>query len=107
MANRLHIGDTNEIVGIETRRRSTDALVDPTTFTCLVLPPSGASFSLVWGMAPSSGTGDAVIRTAVGTFTIQIALTTERGVGLYRYTIVTTGAVAAEPGAFRVEPRAI
>ena len=50
---------------------------------------------------------DAVIRTAEGTFTVQIEITEERGAGVYRYTVVTTGARAAEPGTFTVYARSI
>jgi hypothetical protein len=103
---RLHIGDTALIEGI-TVRDSDGALVDPTTLTVLVLTPNGTEVELVYGTAPTSGDADAIIRTAAGTFDVQIEITEERGAGVYRYTVVTTGARAAEPGTFTVYARAV
>lgn len=99
----LHVGDTALLDPIYVRDR-TGALTDPATLTVSVLPPSGTSFSLVYGTAPTTGDGDAVIRRAAGTYAVQIAITAARGVGLYRYTVTTTSGRAAEPGQFRVLP---
>lgn len=105
-ANKIHVGDTVVIRPIIVRDID-DVIVDPDSFTVLVKPDNATSFSLVWGTAPSTGNADAVIRTAVGTFTVQIEITTARGAGTYAYTVVTTGAVAAEPGIFTVSSRVV
>jgi hypothetical protein len=102
---RLHIGDTLYLPGIEIRDARTGELADPDTLTVVVDPPVGAKFSLVYGTAPDDGAEDAIIRTAAGTFTVQVAITSARGVGPYEFSIVTTGARAAEDGSFRVLPR--
>jgi hypothetical protein len=103
---RLHIGDTAVLTGVTIRDAAGD-LVDPATLTILILSPLGVEVELVYGTAPTSGSGDAVIRTAEGTFTVQIEITDERGAGVYRYTVVTTGARAAETGTFTVYARAV
>lgn len=100
---RLHVGDTALLDPIYIRDR-TDTLTDPATFTVTVLPPSGTPFSLVYGTAPTTGDGDAVIRRAAGTYAVQIEVTSARGVGLYRGTVATTSGRSAEPFEFRVLP---
>jgi hypothetical protein len=103
---RLHIGDTAVIPGITVRTRAGE-FVDPSSLTVSVRTPLGDSFDLVYGVAPTSGDGDAVIRTGEGTFDVQVEITEERGAGVYEYTVVTTGARAAEPGSFKVHERAV
>lgn len=103
---RLHVGDTALISGITVTDRD-GARVDPATLTVLVLTPSGTETELVYGTAPTTGAGDAVIRTAEGTFDVQIEITEERGAGIYEYTVATTGARAAEPGSFKVHERRV
>lgn len=103
--NRLHIGDTLYLRGIEIVDMRTNELADPDTMTVTVSCPSGLKFDLAYGTVPTSGNVDAIIRTAAGTYTIQVAITPERGTGLYEFSIVTTGARAAEPGEFRVLSR--
>ncbi|WP_437310028.1 hypothetical protein [Sorangium sp. So ce388] len=103
---RLHIGDTALIAGITIRDRDGD-LVDPSSLTVHIRTPLGVAEELVYGVAPTSGSGDAVIRTAAGTFDLQIEITEVRGAGMYEYTVVTTGARAAEPGSFKVYERSV
>jgi hypothetical protein len=103
--NRLHIGDTLYLRGLEIVDNRTDELADPDTMTVRVHCPSGVTFDLVYGTAPTSGAEDAIIRDAEGTYTVQVAITAARGTGLYEFSIVTTGARAAEPGEFRVLSR--
>lgn len=101
---RWHIGDTVALEDVLVRDLD-DELVDPATLTVIVRPENSSRFTLVYGSAATSGGGDAIVRTATGTFTIQIAITQARGTGLYQFSIVTTGARAAEDGQFRVLSR--
>jgi hypothetical protein len=99
----LNIGDTALLDQILIKDHL-GALVDPATFTVNVTQPSGVVFSLVYGTAATSGVSDAVIRNSAGNYSVQIEITPARGVGLYRYDVVTTGARAAEDGTFKVFP---
>jgi hypothetical protein len=89
---RFHIGDTVSLEGVLVKTLG-GTLVDPVSFAVIVQPAVGELFTLVWGTALEEGAGDVVVITA------------ERGTGLYEYSIVTTGARAAEDGQFRVLPR--
>lgn len=101
---RWHVGDTVTLEGVLVKNIA-GTLVDPVSFTLIVQPEVGDRFTLVWGTALEEGPGDAIIHTATGTFTVQIEITPERGTGLYEFSVVTTGARAAEDGSFRVLPR--
>lgn len=102
----VRIGDAHAAAGTAGAHiltyNSAEELADPTAFTCRVKTPGGNRFSLVYGTASSVEGGDAVIRLDVGTYVVHIEITEERGFGVYHYTIVTTGNVAAEGGSFTV-----
>lgn len=102
--DRFHVGDTVPLVGVLVKNLG-GTLVDPVSFAVIVQPAVGERFTLAWGTALEEGAGDVIVNTATGTFTVQIEITEERGTGLYEFSIVTTGARAAEDGQFRVLPR--
>lgn len=104
LTDRFHIGDTVALEGVLVKNLA-GTLVDPVSLTVIVQPEASDRFTLVWGTALAEGPGDAIIKTATGTFTVQIEITQARGTGLYELAIVTTGARAAEDGQFRVLPR--
>ena len=104
LTDRFHVGDTVTLQSVLVKNLS-GTLVDPVSFTVIVQPESSDRFTLVWGSTLEEGSGDAIVNTATGTFTVQIEITAERGTGLYEFSIVTTGARAAEDGSFRVLPR--
>lgn len=104
MANRLNIGDIARIGTADAPiiiRDEDGDVADPETLMVRIKTPLGQRVELTYGETAEVD-GDEVIRFAEGHYGLRIAITGDRGVGPYGYTVVTTGVVAAEGDTFTV-----
>lgn len=104
MPRKLHIGDIARAYRIKFKRDG--ALTDPTTLRFEIFPENADMFELEYGVAPDEEGGDAVIRESAGVYSLHFLITSDRGIGRYRYNAIATGDVtAAEPSLdFEVHP---
>lgn len=104
MPRKLHIGDIARAYRIKFKRDG--ALTDPTTLRFEIFPENADMFELEYGVAPDEEGGDAVIRESAGVYSLHFLITSDRGIGRYRYNAISTGDVtAAEPSLdFEVHP---
>jgi hypothetical protein len=104
MPRKLHIGDIARANRIKFKREG--ALTDPTVLRFEIFPQNADMFELEYGVAPGTEGGDAVIRESEGVYSLHFLVTSERGIGRYRYNAIATGDVtAAEPSLdFEVYP---
>lgn len=90
--------DIGDVAAISVLVRDSDshALIDPTTISCTVQPPTGDAVSYT---VVGVGEGE-IVRNATGDYEVRHPITLS---GLYRYRWVTTGTGAgAEEGSFTV-----
>ena len=95
-SRRLHPGDIAEIdLDLMTYD---DEYVDPSVLTVDVRPPAGDDFEIAYG---GGDTIDRITRRDEGRYTLYVDLLSERGVGIFQFTVRATGALqATEPGQF-------